>query len=122
MTAPVTVDLVGADRLRKDLKQAAAKLDDLSVPDAAAARVIAAQAARRAPRRTGALARSIRPAAARTGPQVTATVSYAPFVEYGTRHMAARPFLYPAAADTETQWTAVYERHIETVAASVKGA
>ena len=29
---------------------------------------------------------------------VNTTVSYAPFIEFGTRHMSAQPFLYPAYA------------------------
>lgn len=37
----------------------------------------------------------------RTSIRLVADVGYAPFVEYGTRRMAARPFLRPALAAAE---------------------
>lgn len=64
---------------------------------------IAGTASRIAPRRTGALARSIttvRPArAGRPGQtvRVVAGVFYAKFVEFGTRYASPHPFMRPAA-------------------------
>jgi HK97 gp10 family phage protein len=53
---------------------------------------IASSAAAQAPRRTGAMASSIKT----SGEAVTVSVPYARFQEFGTSRMAANPFLGPA--------------------------
>lgn len=62
------------------------------------------RAVQAAPKRTGRLARSIR--VEKQGSLIvglTAAAPYAVHVEYGTRHMRARPFLTPAAEWVRTQ-------------------
>lgn len=86
-----------------DLRRALAKLGGGARRDAqrlaleAGAQVVAARAQDYAPVDTGALRASIRvddvtPDSA----QVSANTDYAAFVELGTSHMAAQPFLRPA--------------------------
>lgn len=53
---------------------------------------VAADAEALAPKRTGHLASTIEV----TGDRVVATASYAAYVELGTRHMHAEPYLAPA--------------------------
>lgn len=63
----------------------------------------AADARSRAPVRTGALRDSIEPEQeSELHWSVVAGVPYAAHVEYGTRHMAARPFLTPAVGRAES--------------------
>jgi HK97 gp10 family phage protein len=66
------------------------------------------------PVRTGALRASIQvaaPSATPTGPAgmrsitVSAGMFYAPFIEFGTRYMAARPYLRPAAEAERDRYT-----------------
>ena len=69
---------------------------------AEAAQVLAGEIESRAPRRTGRLARSIRPTKVRkAGLRISASVEVvAPYVaaeEFGTEHQAADPFIRPGA-------------------------
>lgn len=65
------------------------------------AKAMVKEAKERAPKRTGKLADSIDMVATDSQDtmevEVVVGAEYAPDVEYGTRHMAARPFLTPAA-------------------------
>ena len=61
-----------------------------------AADAVVERARARVPVRTGALRASIRKAGGGRRWIVTATMAYAAFVEFGTRFMAARPYLRPA--------------------------
>lgn len=64
----------------------------------AGAQIIVNHASEKAPYRTGTLRRSIHaePVQGETAVMVGTDLEYAPFVEYGTSRMAARPFLRPA--------------------------
>lgn len=57
---------------------------------------LAAEAARNAPVRTGYLQSTVFAMVKDWVAQVGATAAYSYFVEFGTRYMMARPFLYPA--------------------------
>lgn len=59
------------------------------------------RAAARTPRVTGALLNSLYSEVTPTGFEVGYTVSYAPFVEYGTTNMAPRAMLRTTAAEAE---------------------
>ena len=115
------IDVKGADRLERTLDGAA---DELARMDAAAAetsRIVAAAGAALAPKASGALAASVR--AEPQGPVVQATSAspYAPFVHYGTKLMAARPFLIAAVRQTEQVWIGSYTRNADQVLSHVKG-
>lgn len=68
---------------------------------------IRADAQALAPMDTGSMSESIQTAVNSQGGNVTGTVSvasgYAAYVEMGTQHMAARPFLYPAASMNQAE-------------------
>lgn len=63
------------------------------IAERAGAQVVAADMRNRAPVDTGALRNSITVSSAEEGAQVSATVPYARFVQFGTRYMEAQPFI-----------------------------
>ena len=102
----------GAETLGRTLHVAARQLEQsMADSNRAAGDLVAKEASRRAPRRTGALAGSLRVEAGPKRATVVAGVRYAAFVNYGTSRMRPRPFLtgaldsvdplppYAAAAD-----------------------
>src|SRR5687768_16628959 len=87
-------------QLQQRLKQAA---QEISKPKAILQKVtliVEGRAKRGAPVKTGTLRRSITSRVETTRGYVGSNLEYAPFVEYGTRHMAAQPFLEPAIDDS----------------------
>ena len=80
------------------------------------------------PKRTGRLAGSIRSAKIQSGATVRAgggAIKYAPFVEYGTSKMGARPYLTTGMANSQPTWLDVYfqelQKLMDTVAAQSPG-
>jgi HK97 gp10 family phage protein len=74
---------------------------------------VEAQAKTRAPVDTGALRNSI--VGTMTGEaagQVTAGVNYAPYVEYGTAHAPAQPFMIPAAEAVRPSFVAAVAKAV----------
>lgn len=121
----VEVRIDGSNRLVATLADAARKLVDFSKPGTAAARTAAARAKTLAPRRTGALSGSIRPASSRRVGIITAGAGlrYARPVHWGSpaRGIPARPFLSEAAQGTESSWIKRYEQHVDDALKTVKG-
>lgn len=111
----MTIRADGVPRLLATLTNAAQQLADIADSHAAAGRIVAAEAARRARRDTGRLIRSITPAVTPNGPAVTAAVNYAALVE------ARYPFLAPAFAAAEPAVTDVYAAAVQHAADTVKG-
>ena len=102
MGAGVTV--IGLTTLTKKLKNAEKNLDRMTEM---IAREIEAEAKRNAPVRTGRLRASIRTVKRGDAHYTVGTnVHYAPYVEFGTRKMAAKPYLRPAARQVALQWKA----------------
>lgn len=66
-----------------------------------AAEKVLASARKRAPVRTGRLRASLQQGLQPPSARVMASCDYAAFVEGGTRHMKARPFLRPAFAEND---------------------
>jgi hypothetical protein len=123
MTAPV-VKVEGMRRLRRELKRAGVDLADLREVNLSAARTVA-QAAH-PPRRTGALAGSVRPGASRTAGVVRAggaRVPYAGPIHWGwpARNIEAQPFLVDAAHATEPVWVDQYFRELDRVLSNIAG-
>lgn len=103
MPGDFDVKVQGADTLARTLDAAAADLDDLTDANRAAGEMVRNEAAGRAPRKTGALAASLRVEA---GPQralITAGVRYAGFQEYGTRYVSPKYYLQGALADADVE-------------------
>lgn len=89
--------IIGADVLGKELKKRA-NLDDIKEAIKLNASELQREAQRQAPVDTGFLKRSISLEIRDNGRTaiVGATAEYAPYVNYGTRFMAAQPFLTSA--------------------------
>lgn len=123
-SAQVRVD--GLPALRRELRALAGDVDDLKDANAAAARIVAAAAAARAPHRTGRLAASIRGNRAVSRATVLAggaRLPYAGPVHYGwpAHHIEANPFVTDAAEATEPIWLAVYTGAVQTAVDHVGG-
>lgn len=119
MTKTVQVD--GADRCAATLRAAGASLGRTGPPARVAAEGIGRQARARAPRRTGRLASSITVASEADGATVGTSLRYAPYVNFGTRYVAARPFLTAAAERGEPLALAAYEKSVNQALSRVKG-
>lgn len=112
----------GADRAARSLRAAGRSVDNLGAAASTASRIIASGARARAPRRTGALAASIRAAPEGGTARTVASIRYAGFVHYGARGRPARPFLTDAAEATEPAWLGAYEAQVRSIAATTRGA
>lgn len=123
----VTVEVPGLSRLRRDLRAAGDDLADLKDASAQASQLVATEAGRRAPRRTGRLAGSGRGSRAAGRATVTfggTRVPYAGVIHYGwaARGIAAQPFVIDAATDTQPQWLAFYAAGVEQALDRLDGA
>jgi hypothetical protein len=118
----------GARQLRATMKAAGLKLDDLKAAHLAVAQLVDRAARPNAPvGETGRLAASERPAGTQSAAIVragSARVPYAGPIHWGwpKRHIVAQPWLYDAAANTETAWLALYLKAIESVLDTIEGA
>lgn len=133
----VSVRVDGARQLRASLKRAGHDLGDLKAANAEVSRIVLADAKTRVPRRSGALAATLRGGSAATRATVSAgyaRVPYAGPVHWGTppggrwgrgrtaRGVRAQPFLTDAAKKTEPVWLLAYRRSVTRILAKVKGA
>jgi hypothetical protein len=126
MASKPVMEVVGARKMRKELKAAGLDMADLREPHLKAAGVVARTAKGTAPRRSGKLGASVRAGASRTAGVVragSASVPYANPIHWGwhTRGIAAQPFLSDAATSTETVWVALYLEEMEDILDRVKG-
>lgn len=111
-------EIEGADQLARTIDRAAGDLAGLDqTAGTAAARTLAREASQAAPRQTGRLASSHR---AQAG-EVVVTADYAPFVHWGTRHMAGRPWL-TTTAERSTSWVDAYATELDDIVDNIKGA
>lgn len=115
--------VTGAEQLSASLARFKTELGDLGRAHRAAALIIAAAASRSAPRRTGALAASIRPEALRSGAAVVVDARYGGVVHAGwpAGGIPARPFLTRAVASSAAAWVGCYEAEVAAAAAKVWG-
>lgn len=123
--AEPTVRVRGARELRAALKRAGVSLQDLKDANAAVGQLVADAAAAVAPRRTGRLAGSLRPAKAAGRARVMAggaSVPYAGPIHWGwpARGIAAQPFIADTAAATESQWLGTYQDALDDIIRTVE--
>jgi HK97 gp10 family phage protein len=85
------------------MKAAAVELKSAKDALQQAALIVQRGAQANAPVRTGNLRRSITTRVQGNAAYVGTSVVYAPFVEFGTKHMPARPFLSKAGEDNKPQ-------------------
>lgn len=122
-----TYEVEGGRELRKQLKAAGIDMKDLKEAHKKASAIAAAEAVRRAPKRTGALANSVRASGTITAGVIrigfNKSVPYANPIHWGwgRRKIKANPFASKAAQATEKQWIKLYEEHKEKILNSIKG-
>jgi hypothetical protein len=126
MPAGATVEVVGGRQLRRTLKEASENLEDLKAVHAAIAAQVADLAASRAPRRSGALAGTVRGNRAAAVSRVMAgkaAVPYAGAIHWGwpARNISPNPFISEAASDSEAEILMMFEQGIQKVISAVEG-
>ena len=120
--------VVGQKRFVQTLRKAGADLKQLKEVNRKAADVARPAATARVPKgKTGRLAASIRVGATQKAGVLRAgrkSVPYAGVVNYGwpERHIKPSLFMNDAVAETEAQWTRLYEDYIQKTLDQVKGA
>jgi hypothetical protein len=126
MPAPA-LQVDGARQLRASLRRAGLSVQDLKDAHKEAADVVKAEAAPRAPRRTGRLAASVRTSGTQSAAIIRAgrkAVPYAGPIHWGweARNIAANPWLWEAAQRTESKWTRTYLDALEHIIDTIEGA
>lgn len=121
------IRVTGLDTLIRTMRRAGDDLAELKDAHVRAGEIIATEAARRAPRRSGNLAGSVRAMRQARRARVQAgrtTVPYAPPIHWGwpNRNIAPNPFVSEAAQATEGEWLPVYLRDVQAALNRVKGA
>lgn len=121
-----TIRVRGLGRLRRDLRKLGDDLGDLKDANAGAAALVATEAARRAPKRTGRLAASVRGNRAAGKATVAAggaRLAYAGPIHYGwpAHRITAAPFVTDAATATEPLWLPLYGAALDQLVDRVAG-
>lgn len=124
------VKIDGARRLRSTLRKAGADMRDMREVNRVVAGIVVGAATARVPRRTGALAATVRAGATqaaaigRAGNNRRTGVPYANPIHWGWHRHRIRPnpFLSLAAQDTEPTWFGVYADGIEKIISNIEGA
>jgi hypothetical protein len=119
-----TVD--GAKELRRALKKAGLDIQALKDTHAEVAQLVKERALQRVPVRTGALRESLRSSGTVSGALVRAggrRVPYASPIHWGwrKRNIAANPFIYGAADDTQANWEHAYLMGIQAIIREIEG-
>lgn len=120
------IQVEGARELRRQMKKAGVDMGNLASENQAAGRVVTDAAQARVPKRSGALAASLRPAKAVGGVTVRAGGARAPYaapIHWGwpSRNIAPSLFLTDAAAETEARWVDIYWQALNKALNQVKG-
>ena len=123
----MTVKVAGANKLRRELKRAGLDMEDLREAHDRAARMVAADSRATAPRRTGALAGSLRGAGTKGRASVRAgyaRIPYAGPIHWGwpARNIAAQPWILQTAERTEPAWYGIYLQAVQAILDGVEGA
>lgn len=124
MAETARVEVEGADTLARTLYGFANDLDNLTAASSATGQLIRERAATRAPKRSGALSRSIVSASDGSNVSVSSGLVYAPVIHFGwaAHGIEPHPFLIPAAVDSEPIWLGYYAKDIDSKLSKVRGA
>lgn len=127
MARPAMVQVQGMRQLARTLNQSEDEIDTLKQAHTAVARLVAQAAAGDAPKRTGALAGTARPAQQKRRARVywgRAAVPYGGPIHYGwpARNIRPQPFVSGAAVRTQTIWVGMYRSSVDRSLERVKGA
>jgi HK97 gp10 family phage protein len=113
-----TVEVHGLNKLTRALKKAGVEIKDLKEANARVGAVVVNASGPLTPRRTDALAGSLRVAQRQSGVVVRAgggRVKYAKFVEYGTKWMYPQSYLVKGMNDSQPRWMTEYENELQKV-------
>jgi len=124
------IKVTGSTQLQRTLRQAGVDLDELKDANEGAVKIVLARARQLVPVRSGKLRDSLRigvtkrAGVVRAGDNRKTGVPYAGPIHWGwpSRGIFENTFMTTAAADTEPQWSQLYERHVERLLGRVKGA
>jgi hypothetical protein len=124
VTAGAVVQIRGLNEFRRTLRKAEIDLSDLKEANYKAAAIVAGAAASLAPRRTGRLAGSLKPARQVARARISSRLIYAGVIHYGWpgHNIEPDPFLNVATQATAHSWLAVFDDAIQRIADSVRGA
>ena len=109
-------EVKGLNKLTRALKKAGVEIQDLKEANQRVGGVVLQASSPLTPRRTGALAGSLRVANRQSGVVVRAgggRVRYAKYVEYGTRKMPGRSYLVKGVHDSQPRWMTEYEDELQ---------
>jgi HK97 gp10 family phage protein len=114
MAIQINIDVAGAEEFKQAMKQFDSGMQR-QVHERLAnwAAEVKESAGQRVPVKTGQLRDSIYAKIGEWVAEVGAEASYAVFVEFGTRYMRARPFLYPAVQEALPRLEAIILEAIE---------
>lgn len=120
----VSVEVLGAEALVASLHKAAHDLNDMSDPARQTASFLASRGRVDAPRRTGRLAASVHPDNDQHEARVISALPYSNRTHWGYARygQAPQPWLSEGAQRTESTWSRYYDRRVEDVLGTVKGA
>lgn len=116
-------DVQGVAQLQRTMKKAGEDISDLDQAHQQASALVASVAVSTAPRRTGKLASTIRPARSKRRAEVQVKSVYAAPIHWGwpARHIEAQPWVSQAAQATEPQWIKIYEEAVQKAVDQVAG-
>ncbi len=114
MAVQINIDIAGAEEFKQAMKQFDSGMQH-QVHERLEnwAAEVKASAGQQVPVKTGQLRGSIYAKVGEWVAEVGAEASYAVFVEFGTRYMRARPFLYPAVQEALPRLEAIILEAIE---------
>lgn len=115
-----TTEVEGLTTFDATTRQAIEGLENLDGDEAG--RVVQLRASANAPKATGLLSRSIHATSSGTEVTVSADTPYSAFPEFGTRYMAAHPYMRPALVDSQSAVAEVYARDVRTEVGHIHGA
>lgn len=126
MTSDIGIQIQGLSDLTRTMKRAGVDITELKDAHTRAASIVADRAAALAPKRSGNLAGSIRPAKQVGRARImagTKAVPYAGPIHWGwpSRNIKANEFLSRAAQETEPEWTKAYFEDVQKALDKVKG-
>lgn len=124
-----SVELQGASRLRSTLRKAGVDLSEMTATHKVIAGIVVKQASGLVPRRSNALAGSIRAggtrtrAIARAGHNRATGVKYAIPIHWGwpKRGIKPTPFLAAAAVSSQPTWWKAYTSAVDRIISNIKG-
>lgn len=124
MADSVEIDVEGAERLAATMRRAEGDLRDFADTNRAIAELNATKAREYAPKKSGALSRSIVAKGEATRAVITSPLNYARIQEYGhrARNISPRLYMTRAVEDQTNRALAIAEKGVQRDLNKVKGA